>query len=56
MLQTHGIAVIGNIGEFAGRSFRVGLMSMPQLEPVHFDHTLHAIRALARRGQELRPP
>lgn len=46
MLGEHGIAVIGNVGDFAGRSFRVGLMSASQLEPANRERTLGAIRDL----------
>jgi aspartate aminotransferase-like enzyme len=39
------IFVIGNIGEFAGTSFRVGLMSAPQIDAGNVAHTLDAIAA-----------
>jgi alanine-glyoxylate transaminase/serine-glyoxylate transaminase/serine-pyruvate transaminase len=45
LLEDYGIFVIGNVGEFAGRSFRVGLMSPPQLEPRNVMATLSAITA-----------
>lgn len=48
LFEEHGIAVIGNIGEFAGRSFRVGLMSAPQLEATNLQATLDAIGAVSR--------
>ncbi|MBM3541745.1 MAG: alanine--glyoxylate aminotransferase family protein [Alphaproteobacteria bacterium] len=48
LFEDHGIAVIGNIGEFAGRSFRVGLMSASQLEPKAVQTTLDAIGAVSR--------
>jgi alanine-glyoxylate transaminase / serine-glyoxylate transaminase / serine-pyruvate transaminase len=41
----HGIFVIGNIGEFAGISFRVGLMSAPQIDARNRARTLEAIAA-----------
>jgi alanine-glyoxylate transaminase / serine-glyoxylate transaminase / serine-pyruvate transaminase len=49
LLEDHGIAVIGNIGQFAGQSFRVGLMSAPQLEAENFQGTLRAVRAVTRK-------
>jgi alanine-glyoxylate transaminase / serine-glyoxylate transaminase / serine-pyruvate transaminase len=44
LLERYGIFVIGNIGEFAGKSFRVGLMSPPQMQPVNLFGTLAALR------------
>ncbi|HME21196.1 MAG TPA: aminotransferase class V-fold PLP-dependent enzyme [Acetobacteraceae bacterium] len=35
LLDDFGIFVIGNVGEFAGSSFRVGLMSPPQMQAVN---------------------
>jgi alanine-glyoxylate transaminase/serine-glyoxylate transaminase/serine-pyruvate transaminase len=40
-----GVFVIGNIGEFAGTSFRVGLMSAPQIDQGNIARTLAAIAA-----------
>jgi len=47
--QTYGILVIGNIGQWAGKSFRVGLMSSPQLEARNFFGTLQAIENTSRK-------
>jgi alanine-glyoxylate transaminase/serine-glyoxylate transaminase/serine-pyruvate transaminase len=38
-----GVFVIGNVGVFAGQSFRVGLMSPPQLSPRNLLGTIAAI-------------
>ena len=47
-----GIYVLGNLGAFAGCSFRVGLMSPPQLEDRSLCATLDAIpRALERAAR-----
>jgi alanine-glyoxylate transaminase/serine-glyoxylate transaminase/serine-pyruvate transaminase len=43
--SNYGIFVIGNIGEFAGTSFRVGLMSAPQIDARNLARTLDAIAA-----------
>lgn len=44
----YGIFVIGNIGAFAGKSFRVGLMSPPQIERRNVLATLESVeRAIA---------
>lgn len=48
MRDDYGIFVIGNIGGFAGRSFRVGLMSPPQIERRNVLATLESVsRAIA---------
>ena len=49
MATEFGIYVLGNLGEFADRSIRVGLMSPQQLEPGNLRATIEAIpRAVAR--------
>lgn len=52
LLDEFGIFVIGNVGEFAGRSFRVGLMSPAQMEAISVVGTVEALRrtATAARG------
>jgi len=47
LFERYGIFVIGNIGEFAGKSFRVGLMSPPQMNAVNLFGTLLALREAA---------
>ena len=44
--------VIGNVGDYAGRSFRVGLMSPPQIEPHNILGTLGAIEAALEDSRE----
>lgn len=44
LLDDYGIYVIGNIGEFAGTSFRIGLMSSAQMQATSIFGTLHALR------------
>lgn len=44
LYEDYGIFVIGNIGEFLGRSFRLGLMSPPQLEPRNVLGSIAAIK------------
>ena len=51
LLDEHGIFVIGNVGDQAGKSFRIGLMSPPQMRPENIERlvlaiesTLHALR------------
>lgn len=48
LLNEFGIFVIGNVGEFEGRSFRVGLMSEPQLQAVNIFGALSAFREAAQ--------
>ncbi|VTU45880.1 Purine catabolism protein PucG (plasmid) [Variovorax sp. SRS16] len=45
LLEDSGIFVIGNVGAYAGRSFRVGLMSPPQLDERNLQATMAAIQA-----------
>jgi alanine-glyoxylate transaminase/serine-glyoxylate transaminase/serine-pyruvate transaminase len=47
LLENYGIFVIGNIGGFAGKSFRVGLMSPPQLHATSVFGALNALRETA---------
>jgi alanine-glyoxylate transaminase/serine-glyoxylate transaminase/serine-pyruvate transaminase len=47
LLDDAGIFVIGNVGAYAGRSFRVGLMSPPQLEERNVHLTMSATSATA---------
>ncbi len=47
LLDSYGIFVIGNIGDFAGKSFRVGLMSLPQLQASNLFGALSAFRQAA---------
>ncbi|HEV2364109.1 MAG TPA: hypothetical protein VGS12_07935 [Caulobacteraceae bacterium] len=51
LAEGHGLFVIGNVGDWKGRSFRVGLMSPPQLEPPAVERTLLAIEETAARLQ-----
>jgi aspartate aminotransferase-like enzyme len=48
----HGVFVIGNLGDWKGRSLRVGLMSPPQLDTPNLERTLEAI---AETASALRP-
>lgn len=41
--KAYGVFVIGNVGDWSGRSFRMGLMSPPQLEPANVQRTLSSI-------------
>ena len=43
LIEHHGVFVIGNIGAMAGTSFRVGLMSAPQIAAENIERTLEAI-------------
>ena len=47
--EDHGVFVIGNLGDWKGRSFRVGLMSPPQLDPINMERTLDGIQFTAAR-------
>ncbi|MGV2129515.1 pyridoxal-phosphate-dependent aminotransferase family protein [Agrobacterium vitis] len=47
LLDDFGIFVIGNVGEFAGKSFRAGLMSAAQMQPVNVYGALAAFRETA---------
>lgn len=51
LLESYGIYVIGNLGEFAGKSFRVGLMSSPQMQAVNLLGTVSALRETAATRQ-----
>jgi alanine-glyoxylate transaminase/serine-glyoxylate transaminase/serine-pyruvate transaminase len=44
LMDDFGLFVIGNIGEFASRSFRVGLMSPPQLDPANLSFALNGFK------------
>jgi alanine-glyoxylate transaminase/serine-glyoxylate transaminase/serine-pyruvate transaminase len=55
LMNEFGIFVIGNIGEFSNRSFRVGLMSPPQLEAVNLDSALAAF-SVALKSPVVRLP
>lgn len=48
MLDQFGIFVIGNVGDYAGKSFRVGLMSPPQLDPANLARATGAFQDGAR--------
>ena len=48
LLEDSGIFVIGNVGAYAGRSFRVGLMSPPQLDDSNLEATRDGIQAAMR--------
>ena len=52
MAEEFGILVLGNLGAFATRSFRVGLMSPPQLEEASLAATLGAIPRAVERARE----
>lgn len=43
LLHDYGVFVIGNLGEFAGRSFRMGLMSASQMQAINVNGALAAI-------------
>jgi alanine-glyoxylate transaminase / serine-glyoxylate transaminase / serine-pyruvate transaminase len=47
LLDDFGIFVIGNVGEFAGKSFRIGLMSPAQMQAVNIYGALTAFREAA---------
>lgn len=47
LLDEFGIFVIGNVGEFAGKSFRAGLMSPSQMQAVNVYGVLAAFRQAA---------
>lgn len=51
MLEEFGVFVIGNVGAYAGRSFRVGLMSPTQLAPASLNTTLAAMESVRKRLQ-----
>jgi alanine-glyoxylate transaminase/serine-glyoxylate transaminase/serine-pyruvate transaminase len=44
LMDDFGLFVIGNIGEFASRSFRIGLMSPPQLDPANLSFALKSFK------------
>lgn len=47
LLEEFGIFVIGNVGEFAGRSFRVGLMGPAQMDAINMTGTVSALQRAA---------
>lgn len=48
LMCEHGMFVIGNVGRYAGKSFRVGLMSPPQLEAINLSGALAVLVASAK--------
>jgi len=50
LLDTYGIFVAGNIAELSGTSFRMGLMSFPQLDRVNLYGTLSCMEEIIRQG------
>ena len=49
MIEEYGIFVIGNVGEFAGSSFRVGLMSPAQLNPINMFGSIAAFQKVSEK-------
>lgn len=56
LYRDFGIFVIGNVGIYAGRSFRVGLMSPPQLEAVNVYGAVSAFEAAGRAARDYPAP
>ena len=50
LLDTYGVFVAGNIAELRGTSFRMGLMSFPQLDRVNLYGTLGCMEEILRKG------
>lgn len=48
LMTEYGMFVIGNVGKYSGKSFRVGLMSPPQLEAINLYGTLAVLEASAK--------